>query len=78
MLIIGSKGFTVDYIRDYRDDVAAAIAAALAADPNNLFLWQSGILLNIRTKESNVPTDFDWVMNNLADYWDNDGNWVVW
>jgi len=76
MLIIGDQGFTIDYIRDYRDDAAAAIGAALVADPDNLFLWQGGILLNIRTKESNVPADFDWVKDHLQGYYDKDGDWV--
>jgi len=59
-----------------RDDAAVAIGADLVADPDNLFLWHGGILLNICTKESNVPADFDWVMDNLAGFWDKDGDWV--
>ncbi len=76
MLIIGGKGFTIDYIRDYREDASAAIATALIADSDNLFLWSGRNLLNIRTKESNVPADFDWVKDHLQGYYDKEGDWV--
>ena len=76
MLIIGTDGFTIDYIRDQRAEAATAISAALGVDADNLYLWFGGSLLNIRSKQSDQPADCDWVKANLEGYWDGDGEWV--
>ncbi len=78
MLIIGGKGFTVDYTRDFRVEAGAGIGAALQVDPENLFLWMGGALFNIRSKAYDAPADITWVMENLEGYWDADGEWVDW
>ncbi len=78
MLIIGGKGFSIDYIRDFREDAGAGIAAALWEDSDNLFLWMGGTLLNIRSKAYDAPADISWVMEKLEGCWDGDGNWVDW
>ncbi len=78
MLIIGGKGFTIDYIRDFRVQAGAGIGAALQVDPENLFLWMGGTLFNIRSQVYDAPVDITWVMENLEGYWDKDGEWIVW
>jgi len=79
MLIIGGKGFTIDYIREHRPEPAnSAIAAALVEDPDNLFLWQNNVMLNIRSKEMNDLDDIAWVMDNLEGYWNAAGEWIKW
>ncbi len=79
MLIIGSKGFTIDYIRDHRPEPAGStIAAALFEDSDNLFLWQGDTMLNIRSQEVDDPNDIAWVLDNLGGYWNAAGEWIAW
>ena len=76
ILIIGEKGFTIDYIRNYRVEAGVDIGAALQLDSDNLFLRMSGKLFNIRSQAYDAPVDIVWVMENLEGYWDGDGDWV--
>ena len=76
MLIIGSTGISIDFLRSYRTQAAGVINEALAADPGSIFVNLPGQFLNVRSGQPATETDVAWILGNLLRYYDADGNQV--